>query len=132
MLTMSKERSGVHGALQRVSEAIDDGGWTPVTRKTSRSHRERSNSSGRNEHTHTHNDIVSTPNTSDTESTAHATHEMSRDELAVLVHRQEAYLAQLRAEMGRKPGRCDADCGFLTVRRMLRLWVQYCRNGIVL
>ncbi|KAJ7900524.1 hypothetical protein B0H13DRAFT_2336543 [Mycena leptocephala] len=78
---MNKERSGVHGVLQGASEAVDDGGWTPVTRKTSRSHRERSNSSGRNEHTYTHNNIVSTPNASDTN------HEFRHDELLCAIKR---------------------------------------------
>ncbi|KAJ7734731.1 hypothetical protein DFH07DRAFT_780184 [Mycena maculata] len=70
-LSLSNEGSGTHGASQGASEAVTDGGWTPVTRRTSESH---------------------------------PTHEMSRGELAVLVRRQEAYLAQLCAEMVRKAG----------------------------
>jgi hypothetical protein len=27
---------------------------------------------------------------------------------------------------------CDVDCSFLTVRRMLRPWIQYCRKCVVL
>ncbi|KAF8144840.1 hypothetical protein K438DRAFT_2029004 [Mycena galopus ATCC 62051] len=70
-----------------VSENDDDQGWTPVTRKTSHSHRERS---GSNQSIHTLNS-ASDPNASDSDSTIdRATHDMSREDLETLARRHEA------------------------------------------
>ncbi|KAJ7192771.1 hypothetical protein C8J57DRAFT_1265102 [Mycena rebaudengoi] len=89
---------GAIGDAPAPIENVDDGGWTPVTRKTSRSHRERSNSSRGN---YTHN-YASDSDASDSESTyARATNEMSNEDLATLARRHEAYATQLREQMAR-------------------------------
>ncbi|KAJ7711542.1 hypothetical protein B0H16DRAFT_1900564 [Mycena metata] len=66
---------GVLGDLPAPRGDANDGGWTPVTRKTARSHRE----------------------SSESESTiARATREMSHEDREALARRHEAYAAQLR------------------------------------
>ncbi|KAK6978279.1 hypothetical protein R3P38DRAFT_3469860 [Favolaschia claudopus] len=90
----------VRGVSPVPRDSVDDGGWTPVTRKTSHSHRERSISNTSKVTSHSESEMRATK--SGTESTvAQATHEMSPEELSTLAHRYEAYAAQLRAEMAR-------------------------------
>ncbi|KAJ7734202.1 hypothetical protein B0H14DRAFT_2639456 [Mycena olivaceomarginata] len=85
----------------------EDGGWTTVTRKTSRSHREHSRSSrGSRDSGH------SESGDSDTESTiAQATNELSAEDAINLAHRYEAYAAQLRAGAGGKTAPLAAEGG---------------------
>ncbi|KAJ7785167.1 hypothetical protein DFH07DRAFT_763773 [Mycena maculata] len=91
---------GVPGVAPAPVQNTEDGDWTPVTRKTSRTHRERS---GSNRSRHTHNNNASDSDASESESTVEqATREMSREELATLARRHSVYAAQLRAEMERK------------------------------
>ncbi|KAJ7799356.1 hypothetical protein B0H14DRAFT_2617087 [Mycena olivaceomarginata] len=76
----------------------DNGGWTTVTRKTSRSHREHSRAS-RGSHGSRHSESEN----SDSESTiARATDELSAENALNLARRYEAYAAQLRSEVERK------------------------------
>ncbi|KAJ7139352.1 hypothetical protein C8R44DRAFT_727435 [Mycena epipterygia] len=88
---------GMLGDAPEPSGDKDAEGWTPVTRGTSQSHRERKSK----RKTNTHNNDSSS--SSDESTIAQATHELSRNELLTLVSCQEAYLAQLRAEFECKP-----------------------------
>ncbi|KAJ7774196.1 hypothetical protein DFH07DRAFT_767399 [Mycena maculata] len=97
-LTMSNVDAGVH---DEVSAPGKDGGWTPVTRKTSRSHRERSNSDRSN---HTNNDNVSAPDNTTFEpengsetTMDQATNELSTEELDTLIRRQQNIVEQCLA-----------------------------------
>ncbi|KAJ7654896.1 hypothetical protein B0H17DRAFT_1214189 [Mycena rosella] len=94
--SFSDEVIGGDYGLGSVSFEHEDGGeWTPVTRKTSHSHRERSTSRGK--YTPNNNNSA---NVSDSESTIEvATDSLSQDELAQLVRRHEAFTAQLRAKL---------------------------------
>ncbi|KAK6997281.1 hypothetical protein R3P38DRAFT_3370354 [Favolaschia claudopus] len=75
----------------------DGRGWTPVTRKTSRTHRE-DNESVRSESAN--DDTTPSEKPANTESTvAQATADMSNDELISLARRHEAFAAQLRAKV---------------------------------
>ncbi|KAJ7432702.1 hypothetical protein B0H11DRAFT_2378899 [Mycena galericulata] len=81
-------------------ETENTGGWTPVTRKTSRSHRERSRS---NQNRYTHNSFsgLNSDNESTSESTVvQATRELSHEDREALARRYEAFAAQLRAVSG--------------------------------
>ncbi|KAJ7832423.1 hypothetical protein B0H14DRAFT_2592087 [Mycena olivaceomarginata] len=74
----------------------EDGGWTTVTRRISRSHREHSRSSRGSR-----DGGSSESGNSDTESTiARATNELSAEDAMNLARRYEAYAAQLRAGAG--------------------------------
>ncbi|KAJ6551483.1 hypothetical protein B0H19DRAFT_1296911 [Mycena capillaripes] len=98
-LTRSEEDAGLHRDVQGPGK--DDGGWTPVTRKTSRNHRERRSNNGSN-HTSSYASD-SAVSDSESESTyAQATHEMTRDDLEALVRRHEAITAQYHAQLARK------------------------------
>ncbi|KAJ7454445.1 hypothetical protein FB451DRAFT_1518061 [Mycena latifolia] len=103
VLTESNAGTGTHDEAS-ASGTFEVGGWTPVTRKTSRSHRERSNSSRK---IHTHNkflsDLSSSEPDSGSESTVdQATRDLNDDELQVLACRHEQIAAQFRAKMARK------------------------------
>ncbi|KAJ7745442.1 hypothetical protein DFH07DRAFT_963334 [Mycena maculata] len=97
-LTMSNVDAGVH---DEASAPGEDGGWTPVTRKTSRSHRERSNSDISN---HTNNSNVSAPDNTTFEpengsetTMDQATNELSPEELDTLIRRQQNIVEQYLA-----------------------------------
>ncbi|KAJ7631827.1 hypothetical protein B0H17DRAFT_1282872 [Mycena rosella] len=93
------------GIASGPDEGADDGGWTPVTRRTARTHSPRSNSP-------LHNNIVSnTPNANITVSTddiasdstvARATQEMSSEDLVAIAERYEALAAAARVDLARK------------------------------
>ncbi|KAJ7763153.1 hypothetical protein DFH07DRAFT_770883 [Mycena maculata] len=94
-LTMSNVDAGMH---DEVSVPGEDGGWTPVTRKTSRSHREHSNSDRSN---HTNSDNVSALNNTTFElengsetTMDQATNELSPEELDTLICRQQNIVEQ--------------------------------------
>ncbi|KAJ7802343.1 hypothetical protein B0H14DRAFT_3884643 [Mycena olivaceomarginata] len=74
-------------------------GWTPVTRKTARSHRERSPSSG-SVHTSNINTSATTARVSTPSTILHAHNEMSREELETLARRYGSM-----AMYGRRHGR---------------------------
>ncbi|KAJ6595366.1 hypothetical protein B0H10DRAFT_1960514 [Mycena sp. CBHHK59/15] len=101
--TRCEEKVGAVGLTEASWVDIDEG-WTPVTRKTSRTHRERRSSSNRSEHTNS-NASDSGSSSDESESTvARATNEMSSEELDALVRRHEAILVQYRAAlMARTP-----------------------------
>ncbi|KAJ7777544.1 hypothetical protein DFH07DRAFT_766303 [Mycena maculata] len=97
-LTMSNVDTGVHDEVLAPGE---DGGWTPVTHKTSCSHRERSNSDRSN---HTNNDNVSAPDNTTFEpengsetTMDQATNELSPEELDTLIRRQQNIVEQYLA-----------------------------------
>ncbi|KAJ7735836.1 hypothetical protein DFH07DRAFT_967030 [Mycena maculata] len=97
-LTMSNVDAGVH---DKASVPREDGGWTPVTRKTSRSHRERSNLDRSN---HTNNNNVSAPDNTTFEpengsetTMDQATNELSPEELDTLIRRQQNIVEQYLA-----------------------------------
>ncbi|KAJ7504685.1 hypothetical protein B0H11DRAFT_1905294 [Mycena galericulata] len=95
LLTKSDAKPDTPGVAP-ASDVEDDGDWTPVTRKTSRSHRE--HSSIRSKHTNNNSASNSSVSDSESESTfAKATHEMSIEDLDALVRRHEAITAQFRA-----------------------------------
>ncbi|KAJ7131296.1 hypothetical protein C8R44DRAFT_731533 [Mycena epipterygia] len=98
LLTASEERFDAGGPTS--ASLVDlDGGWTPVSRRTSRTHRERHISSNRNDST---DGSASESNSSEyeTESTiARATNDMSSEHLDALVRRHEAISAQYRAAL---------------------------------
>ncbi|KAJ7082338.1 hypothetical protein C8R44DRAFT_904960 [Mycena epipterygia] len=98
LLTASEERFDAGGPTS--ASLVDlDGGWTPVSRRTSRTHRERHISSNRNDST---DGSASESNSSDyeTESTiARATNDMSSEHLDALVRRHEAISTQYRAAL---------------------------------
>ncbi|KAK6991998.1 hypothetical protein R3P38DRAFT_3437855 [Favolaschia claudopus] len=84
----------VRGEMPVPRGGVDDGGWTPVTRKSSRSHR--SDSVGSKD-----SNIISdrTATKSGTESTlAQAANNMSKDELLLLANRYAALASQLRGQ----------------------------------
>jgi hypothetical protein len=74
----------------------DEGGWTPVDRKTARSHRERSGSASSN---HTNNSATSKEDNKSVSTVAHATAEMSPEELMVLARRYQAMADQTNAKL---------------------------------
>ncbi|KAJ7804715.1 hypothetical protein B0H13DRAFT_2388198 [Mycena leptocephala] len=79
----------VLGTAPAPPENEDNRGWTPVTRKTSRSHREYSKL---NRNKYSHNSV--SDSSSESESTiAQATREMSRDDREALARRHEVYAA---------------------------------------
>ncbi|KAJ7742178.1 hypothetical protein DFH07DRAFT_964698 [Mycena maculata] len=94
-LMMSNVDAGVHNEASAPGE---DGGWTPVTHKTSRSHRERSNSDRSN---HTNNNNVSAldnttfePENGPETTMDQATNESSPEELDTLIRRQQNIVEQ--------------------------------------
>ncbi|KAK6977982.1 hypothetical protein R3P38DRAFT_3376954 [Favolaschia claudopus] len=91
----------------------DGRGWTPVTRKTSRTHRE-DNESVRSESGNDDTAPSTTPSEkpATTESTvAQATADMSNDELISLARRHEAFAAQLRAKVEHMESAPPSDAG---------------------
>jgi hypothetical protein len=104
VLTASNEYAGAPDELSVPVQDVDRG-WTPVTCKTSRSHRERSNSGRRN---HTNNKTADNLSSSDSESgddstLACTTHKLSQRELQDLMHRHEAIADQYCIKMVQKP-----------------------------
>jgi hypothetical protein len=99
-LTPSEETTVAFGEQPALVDA-DDSGWTPVTRRTSHTHRERSLSIRSN-------DINSAPDANNSseieyESTIdQAADGMSHEELQASVHRHEAIAAQFCARLARK------------------------------
>ncbi|KAJ6459698.1 hypothetical protein C8R47DRAFT_1081205 [Mycena vitilis] len=73
--------------LSDPQQDLDDGSWTPVTRRTSRTQRERSSSSRSKS---TAGEVSGTESES---IVAQATENMSRDELIALAHRHQFYAA---------------------------------------
>lgn len=103
LLTQSDEDTDASGEAT-TSDEDGNGGWTPVTRKTSRSHRERGISSRDN---HTINSIsdsdASSVSDHETKSTvAHATDELSPEDLEALVRRHDAIANGFRAQIMRR------------------------------
>ncbi|KAJ7254943.1 hypothetical protein B0H12DRAFT_1071064 [Mycena haematopus] len=95
-LTRSDTKDNAPSAA--LAPGVDDGGWTPVTRKTSRSHQEYS--SNRNKHTNSNSGSHSGDSDNESESTlAKATQEMSIEDLDALIRRHEAISAQFRAAL---------------------------------
>ncbi|KAF8131794.1 hypothetical protein K438DRAFT_2131054 [Mycena galopus ATCC 62051] len=94
LLTMSEENDGAMAPLLDL-----DRDWTPVSRKTSRTHRERQTSLNRSKDTHS---SASNSSSSDNESestVARAMTEMSSEQLNALVRRHEAMTAQYCAAL---------------------------------
>ncbi|KAJ7661199.1 hypothetical protein B0H17DRAFT_1144718 [Mycena rosella] len=92
-------------------ECADDGGWTPVTRRTARNHSQNSNSTSHsNKNTHTPNfPIASNAEEVNSNSTiAQVTRGMSIAELVAVAERYEALAASTRADMARN---CRASKG---------------------
>ncbi|KAK6987968.1 hypothetical protein R3P38DRAFT_3445810 [Favolaschia claudopus] len=115
----SSPSGDLSSALPSLSESrvgvlvdVDDNdgrGWTPVTRKTSRTHRE-DNESVRSESAN--DDTTPSEKAANTESTvAQATADMSNDELISLARRHEAFAAQLRAKVEHMESAPPSDAG---------------------
>ncbi|KAK7030089.1 hypothetical protein R3P38DRAFT_3514146 [Favolaschia claudopus] len=100
----SLSESGGAGVLVDVEgpSVVEDDvgrGWTPVTRRTSRTHREDSQSVRSEEHDSNASVPTSVEDKTVTASTvAQATEEMSQPQLVALARRHEAFAAQLRAK----------------------------------
>ncbi|KAJ6572594.1 hypothetical protein B0H10DRAFT_1964408 [Mycena sp. CBHHK59/15] len=101
--TRSEEKVGAV-SLTKASWVDIDEGWTPVTHKTSRTHRERRSSLNRSEHTNSNASDLGSSSDESESTVARTTNEMSSEELDALVRRHEAIIVQYRAAlMARTP-----------------------------
>ncbi|KAJ7635934.1 hypothetical protein B0H17DRAFT_1217176 [Mycena rosella] len=104
-LTESPSFNDEQGAASGPDEGPDNGGWTPVTYRTARTHRQNSNSlSHSNKFTNTPNSPIAA-NIGDVESEstiARATREMSSEELVDIAERYEALAAAARVDLACK------------------------------
>ncbi|KAJ7457025.1 hypothetical protein FB451DRAFT_1275659 [Mycena latifolia] len=105
ILTMSNLDVGAAIESPTMDQDVDEG-WTPVTSKTSHSHRERGSS---NRSVHTVNSSASASSTSGSESesgtestVAKATEDLSHSELEAIMRRHEQIAEQFRTRLARK------------------------------